>query len=101
MSRSGVFLIDVSATENKVDALMDARDVVDQSAIDPQPFAFSELFVYTELVSANRVAWNMFSMYVYLLLYAYYDTVPVSWSRDIYRLAGMTRVMPKHTRTWR
>lgn len=35
-------------TTNNVDALHDTRDVADQSTLDPQPFGFSTVFLFTE-----------------------------------------------------
>lgn len=51
-----MYLIDLTTTQNNVEALKDARDVVDQSTLDPEPFAFSGVFIYTEQVGNLRVA---------------------------------------------
>ena len=40
--------MDIVSTEENVDALEDTRDVVDQSTLDPEPFGFSSVFVFTE-----------------------------------------------------
>ncbi|CAM9472679.1 unnamed protein product, partial [Ascophyllum nodosum] len=48
ISRSWLFLVDIVSTEENVDALEDTRDVVDQSTLDPEPFGFSSVFVFTE-----------------------------------------------------
>ena len=36
-----MFLIDLTDTTKNVDALEGSRDVVDESALDPKPFAYS------------------------------------------------------------
>lgn len=48
ISRSLTFLIDLTTTDNNIDALQDARDVVDLSTLDPKPFEFSPVFIFTE-----------------------------------------------------
>ena len=48
ISRSLLFLVDMVDTEEKVRALEDTRDVIDQSTLDPEPFGFSGVFVFTE-----------------------------------------------------
>ncbi|CAM9472608.1 unnamed protein product [Ascophyllum nodosum] len=48
ISRSLLFLVDIVNTEENVDALEDTRDVIDQSTLDPEPFGFSSVFVFTE-----------------------------------------------------
>lgn len=48
ISRSELFLVDLVDTTNNVDALHDTRDVADQSTLDPQPFGFSTVFLFTE-----------------------------------------------------
>ena len=35
-------------TDSNVDALEDTRDVTEQSALDPEPFGFSSMFVFVE-----------------------------------------------------
>ena len=41
ISRSSLYLIDLTDTDKNIDALEGTRDVVDQSALDPEPFGFS------------------------------------------------------------
>ncbi|CAM9359667.1 unnamed protein product, partial [Ectocarpus fasciculatus] len=48
ISRSEMFLINLVDTDNNVDALLDTREVSDQSTLDPQPFAHSDVFGFTE-----------------------------------------------------
>lgn len=48
ISRSWLFLVDVVDTESSVDALKQTRDVVDQSTLDPEPFGYSGIFIFTE-----------------------------------------------------
>lgn len=48
MSRSYLYLIDLTNTANSVDALEQTRDVVDESTLDPQPFGYSGMFVFIE-----------------------------------------------------
>ncbi|CAM9128130.1 unnamed protein product [Ectocarpus sp. 8 AP-2014] len=48
ISRSDMFLVGLTDTEKNVDALRGTRQVVDQSALDPAPFAYSEVFVSSE-----------------------------------------------------
>ncbi|CAM9506157.1 unnamed protein product [Ectocarpus sp. 12 AP-2014] len=48
ISRSDMYLVNLVDTENNVDALRDTRDVADQSTLDPQPFAYSGVFVFSE-----------------------------------------------------
>lgn len=48
ISRTELFLIDLTDVDNNVDALEDVRDVVDQSALEPKPFGFSAVFIFTE-----------------------------------------------------
>lgn len=40
--------MDVTDTESSVDALKQTRDAVDQSTLDPEPFGYSGIFVFTE-----------------------------------------------------
>lgn len=35
-------------TASNIDALQDTREVVAQSTLDPEPFGYSEIFVFTE-----------------------------------------------------
>ncbi|CAM9835466.1 unnamed protein product [Ectocarpus sp. 12 AP-2014] len=46
--RSEMFLINLVDTDNNLDALLDTREVSDQSTLDPQPFAHSDVFGFTE-----------------------------------------------------
>ncbi|CAM9351148.1 unnamed protein product, partial [Laminaria digitata] len=48
ISRSGLFLIDLVDTTSNVDALHDTRDVADLSTLQPEPFGFSSIFLWTE-----------------------------------------------------
>ncbi|CAN0011050.1 unnamed protein product, partial [Ectocarpus sp. 12 AP-2014] len=48
ISRSDMYLVNLVDTDNNVDALRDTRDVADQSTLDPQPFAYSGVFVFSE-----------------------------------------------------
>ncbi|CAM9122089.1 unnamed protein product, partial [Laminaria digitata] len=48
ISRSKLYLIDLVDTASNIDALQDTREVVGQSTLDPQPFGYSEIFVFTE-----------------------------------------------------
>eukprot|EP00752_Nemacystus_decipiens_P008590 g7670.t1 len=48
ISRSDLYLIDLTDTTKNVDALKGSRDVVDETALDPKPFAFSGVFVFSE-----------------------------------------------------
>ena len=48
ISRSWLFLVDIVDTDSNVDALKQTRDVIDQSTLDPAPFGFSSVFVFTE-----------------------------------------------------
>ena len=41
ISRSEMYLIDLTDTTKNVDALEGSRDVVEGSSLDPKPFAFS------------------------------------------------------------
>lgn len=52
ISRTESYLIDLTDTTNNIDALEDARDVVEASTLDPEPFAFSSVFIFTEQVDA-------------------------------------------------
>ena len=40
--------MDITDTESSVDALKQTRDVVDQSTLDPEPFGYSGIFIFTE-----------------------------------------------------
>ncbi|CAM9198844.1 unnamed protein product, partial [Ectocarpus sp. 12 AP-2014] len=48
ISRSEMYLINLVDTDNNVDALRDTREVADESTLDPQPFAFAGVFVFSE-----------------------------------------------------
>lgn len=41
ISRTELLLIDLTTSKKNVDALTGSRDVVDESALDPKPFAYS------------------------------------------------------------
>ncbi|CAN0424969.1 unnamed protein product, partial [Ectocarpus sp. 8 AP-2014] len=43
-----MYLINLVDTDNNVDALEDTREVADQSTLDPQPFAYSDMFLFAE-----------------------------------------------------
>lgn len=49
-----MYLIDLTSTDNGVKALKDSRVVVDGSTLDPQPFAFSPFFVFSEQVRGDQ-----------------------------------------------
>eukprot|EP00903_Cladosiphon_okamuranus_P010290 g9741.t1 len=48
ISRTEMYLIDLTSTENGVKALKDSREVVAQSTLDPPPMAFSRFFIFAE-----------------------------------------------------
>ncbi|CAN0008284.1 unnamed protein product [Ectocarpus sp. 12 AP-2014] len=48
ISRSEMYLVNLVDTDNNVDALRDTREVADQSTLDPQPFAYSAVFLFSE-----------------------------------------------------
>eukprot|EP00903_Cladosiphon_okamuranus_P015713 g14505.t1 len=48
ISQTDMYLVDLTDTDKNVDALKGSRDVVEQSALDPKPFAFSGVFVFAE-----------------------------------------------------
>ncbi|CAN0203161.1 unnamed protein product [Ascophyllum nodosum] len=48
ISRSGVFLNGITDTGKRLDSMLDARKVTDQSDLEPEPFAFTQIFVLTE-----------------------------------------------------
>lgn len=50
ISRSGLYLNGITDAEKRVDSLLDARDVTDQSDLEPEPFAFSQVFIFIEQV---------------------------------------------------
>lgn len=50
MSRTRSYLVDQTSTENTIVALQDSRRVVGASSLDPQPFAFTTVFLYVEQV---------------------------------------------------
>ena len=50
ISRSGVFLKGITDANKRVESMLDARHVTDQSKLDPKPFAFTPIFVLIELV---------------------------------------------------
>lgn len=54
ISRTQMYLIDLTSTDNGVKALKDSRVVVDGSTLDPQPFAFSPFFVFSEQVRGDQ-----------------------------------------------
>lgn len=56
-----MFLIDLTNTDNSIDALEDARDVVDQSTLDPTPFEYSPVFIFTEQVPPEYFFFSSFS----------------------------------------
>lgn len=53
ISRTEVFLVGLTDSEKNVDALMDVRDVVGESTLDPEPFGFSYLFIFVEQVRSE------------------------------------------------
>ncbi|CAM9765761.1 unnamed protein product, partial [Scytosiphon promiscuus] len=48
ISRTTMYLIDLTSTENGIQALKDSRKVVGESTLDPQPLAFSGYFIFSE-----------------------------------------------------
>lgn len=50
ISRTEMYLINQMTTSNYVDALKDARHVVEESCLYPEPFAFSTIFIFSEQV---------------------------------------------------
>lgn len=50
ISRSRMYLVGIVDSEKSMDALMDVRDVVGASSLDPKPFEFSNLFIFVEQV---------------------------------------------------
>lgn len=50
ISRTTMYLIDLTSTENGISALKDSREVVGESILDPQPLAFSAYFILSEQV---------------------------------------------------
>lgn len=51
ISRTELYLIDQMTTGNYVDALKDARHVVEESCLYPEPFSFSTIFIFSEQVN--------------------------------------------------
>ena len=50
ISRTEVFLTGIIDTDARVDSLLDARDVANQSDLQPKPFAFTTIFIFVEQV---------------------------------------------------
>lgn len=50
ISRSQMYLIDLTSTDNGVKALRDSREVIAESTLDPEPLAFSQFFIFSEQV---------------------------------------------------
>eukprot|EP00752_Nemacystus_decipiens_P003669 g3381.t1 len=48
ISRTQMFLIDLTSTENGVRALKDSREVIAESSLAPSPLAFSQFFIFSE-----------------------------------------------------
>ncbi|CAM9459613.1 unnamed protein product, partial [Scytosiphon promiscuus] len=48
ISRTDMYLIDQTETTKMIDALEGTRDIVGESTIEPEPFGYSGLFIYTE-----------------------------------------------------
>ncbi|CAN0119730.1 unnamed protein product, partial [Pylaiella littoralis] len=48
LHRIGMYLIDMTSTDNAVKALKDSREVQGESTLDPPPMAFSGYFILTE-----------------------------------------------------
>ncbi|CAM9379122.1 unnamed protein product [Choristocarpus tenellus] len=48
ISRSEMFLLDVETVDSNVDAIRSVRNVVDNTNLSPEPFAFSGVFIFTE-----------------------------------------------------
>lgn len=50
ISRTQSFLLDHTTSANNVEAILNVRDVLRASTIEPKPFAFSTVFIFTEQV---------------------------------------------------
>lgn len=48
ISRSRIFLVDILDTDSNIDAIKQTRGVIDESTLDPKPFGFSKIFIFTE-----------------------------------------------------
>eukprot|EP00903_Cladosiphon_okamuranus_P022061 g20288.t1 len=48
ISRTEMFLIDLTDTNKQVDAMLGSRDVMDESTLDPESFAYATVFVFIE-----------------------------------------------------
>lgn len=55
ISRTAAFLVNLTSADKNIDALEDVRDVAGASSLDPKPFAFSAVFIFTEQV--RRRSW--------------------------------------------
>lgn len=51
MSKSEMYLVDLTETAYRVDAILDARSVLSRTSLSPAPFAFSSVFIFVEQVS--------------------------------------------------
>ncbi|CAM9925752.1 unnamed protein product [Choristocarpus tenellus] len=48
ISRSNMFLLDLGSADKSVKAINSVRDVVDNTDLSPEPFAYSNVFIFTE-----------------------------------------------------
>lgn len=53
ISRTWLSLIDQTTTDKNIAALEDAREVTDDSGLEPKPFPFSAVFIFTEQVQVT------------------------------------------------
>lgn len=51
MSKSEMYLVDLTETAYRVDAILDARSVLSRTSLAPEPFAFSSVFIFVEQVN--------------------------------------------------
>ena len=50
-----MFLVGVTSTQKYIDTLLDVRDVVGQSNLQPQPIGFSYVFLFVEMVMIQEL----------------------------------------------
>lgn len=50
MSKSDMFLVNLSSTADSVDSMRSARRVMGNTSLDPKPFSYSPAFVFFEQV---------------------------------------------------
>eukprot|EP00904_Undaria_pinnatifida_P008206 jgi/Undpi1/4515/HiC_scaffold_18.g07869.m1 len=73
ISRSGMFLVGVTSTQKYIDTLLDVRDVVGQSNLQPQPIGFSYVFLFVEmfLVVYKELLLNFFLALVAVIVLSF------------------------------